>query len=74
MIDDPIPVRLALALASGRTIDVPGDLIPAILAAEPIVNREARRWTAKMGSGGRLILIDGEIVARVLDRWPEIIR
>jgi hypothetical protein len=70
----PIPVRLALALASGRTIDVPDDLIPAILTAEATINREARKWTAKMGPGGRLIVIDPDLVDRVLGRWPEINR
>jgi hypothetical protein len=70
----PIPVRLALALGSGCTVDVPRDLVPAILAAEPDVRREARKWTAKMGASGRLIVIDPELVARILGEWPEINR
>jgi hypothetical protein len=70
----PIPTRLALTLSSGRTIDVPEDLTQAILAAEATVNREARKWTAKMGPGGRLIVIAPEVVARILNGWPEINR
>jgi hypothetical protein len=68
----PIPVRLALALPPGRTIDVPGDVVPAILAAEPDIRREYVRWSRMHGAGGRVIVIDAEIVARVLDAWPEI--
>jgi hypothetical protein len=69
----PIPVRLAVAVAAGRVLDVPDDLVAAILAAEATVNREAGKWAAKMGPGGRLIVIDPELVARILEGWPEII-
>jgi len=68
----PTPVRLALALAPGRTIDVPGDVVPAILAAEPDVRRDCLRWSRMHAAGGRVIVIDAEIVARILDTWPEI--
>jgi len=69
----PIRVRLAVAVAAGRVLDVPDDLVAAILAAEPTVNREARKWAAKVGPGGRLIVIDPELVAGILGRWPEIV-
>jgi hypothetical protein len=66
----PIPVRLALALAPGHTIDVPADLVPAILAAEPAVRRECLKWTRMHGAGGRVIVIDSDLVARIIKRWP----
>jgi hypothetical protein len=68
----PIPVRLAVALASGHTIDVPADLVPAILAAEPAVRRECLKWTRMHGAGGRVIVIDSDLVGRILGEWPEI--
>jgi hypothetical protein len=70
----PIPVRLALALAPGRVLDVPADLVPAILAAEPDVRRDCVKWNRMHGAGGRVIVIDAEVVARILDAWPEINR
>jgi hypothetical protein len=64
----PIP-RLALLVFPGAVVDVPRDLVPAILAAEPIVRREVVRWTRMHGPGGRLILIDTDTVARIAERW-----
>jgi hypothetical protein len=63
---------LALVMSEGVTIDVPHDLVPAILAAELVVRRECVKWSRMFGSGGRVILIDPELVARILDGWPEI--
>jgi hypothetical protein len=72
-IEHPSPrPRLALALPSGQTIDVPDDLVAAILAAEPAVRREVAQWSRMFGLSGRVILIDPELVARILDGWPQI--
>jgi hypothetical protein len=70
----PIHPRLAVAVAPGRVIDVPGDLVAAILAADPVVRRECAKWSRMFGSDGRVILIDPDLVARILGRWPEINR
>jgi hypothetical protein len=64
---------LALVVSEGVTVDVPHDLVPAIVAAEPVVRRECVKWSAMFGSGGRVILIDPELVARILGGWPEIV-
>jgi hypothetical protein len=66
---DAAPTRLALSVA-GVTIDVPGDLVAVIVAAEPDVGRELLRWRRMHGPGGRVIIIDPQLVARILTQWP----
>jgi hypothetical protein len=67
-----LPPRLAVALAPGHIIDVPERLVPAILAAEPVVRHECLKWSRMHGTGGRVIVIDPVLVTRLLDGWPEI--
>jgi hypothetical protein len=66
--DTPTP-RLAL-LVSGIVVAVPDDLAVDIIAAEPTVRREWLRWSRQYGPGGRLILIDADMVASILQRFP----
>ena len=65
--DTPTP-RLAL-LVSGIVVDVPHDLAVEIIAAEPTVRREWTKWSRLHHPGGRLILIDADLVARIAERW-----
>jgi hypothetical protein len=60
---------LALLLPSGRVVDVPEGLAVAILAAEPEARRAHTKWKGKHGGGGRVILIDADIVGRIVARF-----
>lgn len=70
----PVSFRLALVVAPGRVLDVPDGLVAAILAAEPTVRRECVKWSGMFGAGGRVILVDPDLVDRILSRWPEMKR
>jgi hypothetical protein len=67
--DTPPTPRLALLVAPGEVVDVPEDLAVEIIAAEPTVRREWVKWSRMHGPGGRLILIDADLVARIAERW-----
>jgi hypothetical protein len=65
----PSSLRLALLVAPGEVVDVPDDLAVEIIAAEPTARREYAKWSRMHGPGGRLILIDADLVARIAERW-----
>jgi hypothetical protein len=57
-------IGLSLALADG-TIELTPAQARAVSEQFPEITREARRWRAKLGQSGSLIVIDPDLVAAV---------
>jgi hypothetical protein len=68
---EPPHPRLAILVAAGEVVDVPDDSAGAIIAAEPVARHEVLPLEPHARPRWRLILIDGDLVDRIIERWPQ---
>jgi hypothetical protein len=63
--------RIALVLPSREIRDLDSTEVNDVLVRYPEVEREWRRWSAKTGGLGRLLLIDQTLVQQILSDLEE---
>ncbi|MGH9322915.1 MAG: hypothetical protein ACRD3V_23895 [Vicinamibacteria bacterium] len=62
----PLDVRLVLIRSDGSEIVLTLDEVERVLDFSREIRREAFRWSRMVGPGGRLVVIDEELVAAAL--------
>ncbi|MGH9320576.1 MAG: hypothetical protein ACRD3V_11915 [Vicinamibacteria bacterium] len=62
----PFDVTLTFLRPDGSEVDLSPEQIERVLAFSREIRREASRWSRMIGPGGRLVVIDEELVSAAL--------